>query len=143
MHLLEWRWWLALPAAIILALIPVLGWLALIILALFGGYSLIDGGFNPGQTVSSFEKMPIIQWDEYRRNVLPYGLAKACKEYQAKVLGTGSELPIRASNYCDCYGQASADTLTQADLAFQQRTGAYSEDATTRLKDAVTSRCNR
>lgn len=148
MHLLEWHWWLALPAAILCVFIPIIGWLALIILAFFGGYYLIESGFDwqkathAAQTAGSFSKMTIMEFDAYRRTVMPEGLAKACKEDLAKSLGTGSQLPVRASNYCECYGQASADTLTQADLAYQEKTGAYTQDAWDRMKDAVHSRCD-
>jgi hypothetical protein len=148
MRLFEWHWWLALPAAFILVFIPVLGWLALIVFAIFGGFYLADAGLN-WQTAThaerppgSFATMTIMEFDAYRRNVMPQGLAKACKEDVAKNLGTGNQLPVRASNYCECYGQASADTLTQSDLAYREKTGAYTEDATARVKDAVLSRCS-
>jgi hypothetical protein len=96
---------------------------------------------HAAKPAGSFAKMTIMEFDEYRRNVMPQGLARACKEAQGKYLGTGDELPIRASNYCDCYGQVSADTLTQEDLVYHETHGAYNEDATTRMKDALHSRC--
>lgn len=147
MRLFEWHWWLALPAAILLIFIPILGWLAAIVFAVFGGIYLAGSGFDwqeathaakPG---GSFATMTIMEFDAYRRNVMPEGLAKACKEDVGRSLGTGTQLPVRASNYCECYGQASADTLTQADLAYREKTGRYADEATARVKDAVLSRC--
>jgi len=148
MRLFEWHWWLALPAAIVLIFIPIAGWLALTVFAFLGGFYLASAGFNwqeatqAARTGGSIGGMTIMEFDSYRRNVMPQGLAKACKEDIAKSLGTGNQLPIRASNYCECYGQASADTLTQADLAYREKTGNYTDDATARVKDAVLSRCN-
>ena len=148
MRLFEWHWWLALPAAVLLIFIPILGWLASIVLAVFGGFYLLSAGFDwqdathAAKAGGNFATMTIMEFDAYRRNVMPDGLAKACKEDVGKSLGTGSQLPIRASNYCECYGQASADTLTQADLIYREKTGRYTDDATARVKDAVLSRCN-
>jgi len=148
MHLFEWQWWLALPAALVLLLIPVVGWLAIVILAGLGGYFLYDTGFDwralkqPVRQPGSFASMTIMEFDSYRRTIMPEGLTKACKEAQSKLLGmTSDQLPVRASNYCECYGQTSADTLTQADLINQEVTGTYSEDATARMRAAVHSRC--
>lgn len=147
MRLFEWHWWVALPFAIFLIFVPVLGWLALIVFAALGGFYLSTAEFNweratqPAKPAGSFATMTIMEFDEYRRNIMPEGLARACKEAQGKYLGTGDELPIRASNYCDCYGQVSADTLTQEDLVYHEKHGAYTEDATTRMKDALHSRC--
>ncbi len=147
MRLFEWHWWLALPAAVLLIFIPILGWLAAVVFAIFGGVYLVGAGFDwneatqTARTGGSFANMTIMEFDAYRRNVMPEGLAKACKEDIAKSLGTGSQLPIRASNYCECYGQASSATLTQADLAYQEKTGRYTDEATQRVKDAVLSRC--
>ncbi len=149
MRLFEWHWWLALPAAVLLIFIPILGWLAAIVFAIFGGVFLVGAGFDwqaathATKPVGSFELMTSMEFDYYRRNVMAEGLAKACKEDVGKSLGTGSQLPIRASNYCECYGQASADTLTQADLVYREKNSKYTDDATARLKDAVLSRCNR
>jgi len=147
MRMFEWHWWIALPFAIFLIFVPVLGWLAVIVFAVFGGVYLAGAGFDwqlathTARPAGSFAKMTIIQFDEYRRNIMPAGLAKACKEAQGKYLGTGDQLPIRASNYCDCYGQVSADTLTQEDLAYHEEHGAYTENATARMRDALHSRC--
>ncbi len=147
MRLFEWHWWLALPAAILLIFIPVLGWLAAIVFAVFGGFYLAGSGFDwqkathAAKPAGSFATMTIMEFDAYRRNVMPGGLARACKEDVGRSLGTGTQLPIRASNYCECYGQASADTLTQADLAYREKTGRYTDEATARVKDAVVSRC--
>jgi hypothetical protein len=147
MRLFEWHWWLALPAAILLIFIPILGWLAAIVFAVLGGFYLVSAGFDwqeathAGKPPGSFATMTIMEFDYYRRNVMPEGLAKACKEDVGRSLGTGTQLPIRASIYCECYGQASADTLTQADLAYREKTGRYTNDATARVKDAVLSRC--
>jgi hypothetical protein len=148
MRLFEWHWWIALPVAIVLVFIPILGWLALIVFAVLGGVYLSGAGFNwqeathAEKPLGSFATMTIMEFDTYRQTVMPEGLAKACKEDVAKSLGTGGQLPVRASNYCECYGQASADTLTQADLAYREKNGAYTEDATNRVRDAVTSRCS-
>jgi hypothetical protein len=148
MRLFDWHWWLALPAAICFIFIPILGWLAFVVFALFGGFYLAGAGFDwqeathAAKPAGSFATMTIMEFDSYRRNVMPEGLAKACKEDVAKSLGTGNQLPVRASNYCECYGQASADTLTQADLAYRETTGRYTDDATARVKDAVLSRCS-
>jgi len=148
MHFFEWHWWLALSAALILFLVPVVGWLALIVLAVFGGYFLYDIGFHwqalnqAPRPVGSFSTMTIMEWEEYRRGAMREGLTKACKEAQAKDLRvTSDQLPVRVSNYCECYGQTSSETLTQADLINREKTGAYSEDATERLRAAVHSRC--
>ncbi|WP_020177178.1 hypothetical protein [Methyloferula stellata] len=147
MRLFEWHWWLALPAAILLIFIPILGWLAAIVFAVFGGIYLAGSGFDwqdathAAKPAGSFATMTIMEFDAYRRNVMPEGLAKACKEDVGRSLGTGTQLPVRASNYCECYGQASADTLTQADLAYREKTGHYADEATARVKDAVLSRC--
>jgi hypothetical protein len=147
MRLFEWHWWIALPFAIFLIFIPLLGWLAFIVFAVFGGVYLAGAGFDwqlathATMPAGSFARMTIMEFDEYRRNIMPEGLARACKEAQGKYLGTGDQLPIRASNYCDCYGQVSADTLTQEDLVYHEKHGAYTEDATTRMKDALHSRC--
>jgi len=148
MRLFEWHWWIALPVAMCLVFIPVLGWLALIVFAVLGGIYLSGAGFNWQQAThtvkqsGSFDTMTMMEFDTYRRTIMPEGLAKACKEDLAKNLGTGGQLPVRASNYCECYGQASADTLTQADLAYREKNGAYTEDATNRVRDAVISRCS-
>jgi hypothetical protein len=147
MHLFAWQWWFALPLAIIFVFIPIVGWLALIGFAVLGGIYLASAGFNwneatqPARPAGSFAKMTIMEFDDYRRNIMPDGLAKACKEAQGKYLGTGDQLPIRASNYCDCYGQVSADTLTQDDLVYHEKHGAYTEDATNRMRDALHARC--
>ncbi len=148
MRLFEWHWWLALPAAILLIFIPILGWLAAIVFAMFGGFYLVSAGFDwqeatqTSKPPGSFATMTIMEFDAYRRDVMPQGLAKACKEAQAKRLGTGDQLPVRASIYCECYGKTSAETLTQADLAYQEKTGSYTQDAWDRMKDAVHSRCD-
>ncbi len=147
MRMFEWQWWLALPFAVLLLFIPIIGWLAFVAFAFFGGAYLTSAGFNwqeathATKTAGSFETMTILQFDDYRRNIMQDGLARACKEAQGKYLGTGDQLPIRASNYCDCYGQVSADTLTQADLIYHEKNGAYTEDATNRMKDALHARC--
>jgi hypothetical protein len=147
MHLLEWHWGLALAITLVFVLIPVLGWIALIVFGCLGAFFLLQTGFDlreathPVKPPGSFATMTIMEFDAYRRNVMPEGLAKACKEAQSKLLGTGDQLPVRASNYCDCYGQTSADTLTQADLIYRERTGAYTEEATGRMRDAVHLRC--
>jgi len=148
MHFFEWHWWLALPVALILLFIPIVGWLALVVLAGFGGYFLYDTGFHWGalsqapHPAGNFAKMTMMEFEEYRRGAMREGLIKACREAQGRELRMSSDqLPVRPSNYCECYGQTSADTLTQADLITYERTGAYSEDATDRMRNAVHSRC--
>jgi hypothetical protein len=147
MRLFEWHLWQALALAIFLIFVPILGWLALIVFAALGGFYLSTAGFNWQQAThvakpaGSFATMTIMEFDSYRRTIMPEGLAKACKEDVAKSLGTGGQLPIRASNYCECYGQASSETLTQADLIYREKNGVYTEDATARVKEAVQSRC--
>jgi hypothetical protein len=148
MRLFEWDWWLALPVTVLFIFIPILGWLALIVFAFLGGFYLVSAGFDwqeathAAKPAGSFATMTIMEFDAYRRDVMPQGLAKACKEAQAKRLGTGDQLPVRASIYCECYGKTSAETLTQADLAYQEKTGSYTQDAWDRMKDAVHSRCD-
>ncbi len=147
MRFFEWHWWLALPCALILVFIPILGWIGLIVFAVLGGFYLADAGFDwkvathAAKPAGSFTTMTIMEFDNYRRNVMPEGLAKACKEDIGKGLGTGNQLPVRASNYCECYGQVSADTLTQSDLAYREVHGTYTDEARARVKDAILSRC--
>jgi len=148
MHFFDWHWSLALPAALVLLFIPVVGWLAVIVLAGFGAYFLYDAGFDwkalrqAQQPCTSFSCMTPMEFDFYRRTVMPEGLTKACKEAQAKDRRvTSDQLPVRVSNYCECYGETSANTLDQVDLINREKTGAYSEDATARMRANVHSRC--
>jgi hypothetical protein len=147
MRLFEWHLWAALTFAIFLVFVPIFGWFALIVMAAFGVFYLSSAGFDwqrathVEKPAGSFATMTIMEFDSYRRTVMPEGLAKACKEDMSKNFGTSGQLPIRASNYCECYGQASAETLTQADLIYREKNGVYTEDATTRVKEAVQSRC--
>jgi hypothetical protein len=131
MHIWEWSLWASLVAVSAMFFIPIAGQLAYLVLAIMGGYYLIQADFNwreaayPQTKAFSFATVSDENLRKFKDTVMRPGIEQTCKEDGLKKFGVDGQIPLRISKFCECYAQATIDTVSRSDLLTNETTGKY------------------
>jgi len=147
MRIKGWDWWQALIATVLLGIIPFFGQVAYVILAFVGAYFIFEAKFDwreaiePTPQTITFAQMTPEQFASYKLGI-PARFAKRCKQDFAEMNKLDGKLLAGQSAFCECYGQLAYELLTQDDLVYEENTGSMPSETTSKIKAAVTTRCN-
>jgi hypothetical protein len=147
MHLFGWGLWSVLIAVGLMTVIPGIGQLAYVGLAIAGAVFLYQANFDwhlaayPDPKTISIAAMNPGQFDEFKKNITPL-LERDCKRGALAQNSVDGKLPIQISKRCECIARIVPDIFSQADFVYQEsHNGEAPEASKDRLRSAVTQRC--
>lgn len=148
MRLIGWEWWAALIGVVIFSCIPLIGQLGYIILAFLGAYFFWQADFNwrrattPAPGTFSFETLSQEQLSRFKSEVILPSLERSCKEDARRRAGFEGNVPVRLSNFCECFARAMVIALSRNDLIFHEKNGKYPAATEIKIEHQVQSMCS-
>jgi hypothetical protein len=147
MRLFGWEWWWALIATVIVGVIPLVGQLAFIGLALIGAYFFISSDFSwqvaTGQALAvvSLSKLTAEELEAYKKNTLTPQFLDECKAEAVQRYGINGKLPIALANFCECYVRVALNHMTQNELTYQEQNGHLRSELTPAIFSDAKAQC--
>jgi hypothetical protein len=144
MRIMEWQWWTALLAVVVMNLIPIVGQLGYLGLAVYGAFCLGSVHFSwseamrPGPAVLGFRGMAAEQFASYKPALFERSESTCVHNFPPE-MGPG----VDAGKFCRCVAQIVSESIGRGDMIYQEEHGGLPTQTVKRINTAVADNCKR